>query len=351
MVDETFEKEMLHELELQFQRYPDMQPEDAVKFVFQGMLGVGHLLSDRTAVTHYIENEMSGLEPDPGEPLFERLSPAWCRLNLRRVMAEHIPPSVIAGMMTASDFETRFSRKEAADVFLRLAETKEPRFREPDLTDVLLNEKRLPSHSSVYHDRYHPAYRVVSTFWIRHMSAVSAITEILNGTERKIVTIDGPCASGKTTLAARLAAVFDAAVAHTDDFVVPHAMKTKERLAIPGGNCDDERLAGEVAVPWKNGGAVRYRRYDCCMDRMMNEEELPDRQLLILEGCYCNLPSVRQYADLRLFVSAPEELRMMRLHRRESPESLRRFTEIWIPLENAYFSAYGLPASGDIVIE
>ena len=33
-----------------------------------------------------------------------------------------------------------------------------------------------------------------------------------------------------------LAEALGAAVVHTDDFVVPHAMKTKERLAIPGGN-------------------------------------------------------------------------------------------------------------------
>ncbi|MCQ2457379.1 MAG: AAA family ATPase [Clostridia bacterium] len=351
MITESFEREMLRELESQYRRYPAMQPEDTVKFIFQSMLGVGHILSDRATVTRYIENEMAGLEANPEEPLFEVLSPAWCRLNLRRATAEHIQPSVIAGMMTASGFETRFSRKDAADVFARFAETKDQRFREPDLTDVLLNEEKLPSHSAVYHDRYHPAYRVVSTFWLRCITAVRAVADITAGTGRRMITIDGPCASGKTTLADRLAAVFDAAVVHTDDFVVPHAMKTKERLAVPGGNCDDERLAGEVAEPFKNGESVRYRRYDCAADRLLDEETLPDCRLLILEGCYCNLPSVRRYADLRLFVSAPEKTRMERLKKRETPESLRRFGEMWIPLENAYFSAFGLPDDGSFVIE
>ena len=35
--------------------------------------------------------------------------------------------------------------------------------------------------------------------------------------------------------------------------------------------------------------------------------------------------------------------RLERLRRRESAESLQRFFDRWIPLEDAYFSAYGLP--------
>ena len=39
-------------------------------------------------------------------------------------------------------------------------------------------------------------------------------------TERPLITIDGPCASGKTTLASRLAEMLDAAVIHTDDSMI-----------------------------------------------------------------------------------------------------------------------------------
>ena len=50
-----------------------------------------------------------------------------------------------------------------------------------------------------------------------------------------LITIDGPCASGKTTLAGKLSAALSCDVLHTDDFVVPHARKTAERLSVPGG--------------------------------------------------------------------------------------------------------------------
>ena len=167
--------------------------------------------------------------------------------------------------------------------------------------------------------------------------------------ERILVTIDGPCASGKTTLAQVLADVMNCDVIHTDDFVIPHRQKTPERLAVPGGNCDWERLLREVIGPWKSGSEVRYQKYDCHEDRLTSPEPIRSDKLLILEGCYCNLPEIREYADVRIFLETPEEERYERLSRRETPEALARFQSLWIPLENAYFEAYGLPDPGCIV--
>ena len=161
--------------------------------------------------------------------------------------------------------------------------------------------------------------------------------------ERLLVTIDGPCASGKTTLAEKLAVVLDAAVVHTDDYVIPHGQKTPERLAIPGGNCDADRLCKEVVIPWKCGDTAFIRRYDCRNDRLLPAEKLPESRILILEGSYSNLPMIREHADIRVFVNTPWKIRKERLTRRESPQSLQMFYDRWIPLEDRYFEAYGLP--------
>ncbi len=165
-----------------------------------------------------------------------------------------------------------------------------------------------------------------------------------------LITIDGPCASGKTTLAGALSAALACDVLHTDGFVVPHARKTAERLSIPGGNCDWERLTRDVLAPWKQGLSVRYQRYDCHADRLTPPEVLTSKDLLILEGSYCNLPAIRDLADIRLFVDTPPEVRLERLRRRESPGSLERFFSKWIPLENAYFDAYGLPDRDCVIL-
>ena len=176
------------------------------------------------------------------------------------------------------------------------------------------------------------------------------MTEPPSRSERILVTIDGPCATGKTSLAEKLAALFDACVVHTDDFVIPHAQKTAERLAVPGGNCDRDRLVREVVAPWKRGETVLVRKYDFRRDLLMPPAELENRRVLILEGSYCNLPEIRQYADLRLFVTASRETREEHLQKRENARSLQMFHERWIPLEDRYFSAYALPDRDCIVI-
>ena len=179
---------------------------------------------------------------------------------------------------------------------------------------------------------------------------MNLLSEERKRTDRLMITVDGPCASGKTTLAAELAGALHAAVVHTDDYVIPHARKTAERLAEPGGNCDAERLAREVIVPWKKGLPGQTRRYDCVADRLREPEDLPAENVLILEGSYCNLPLLREHADVRVFLDPPRELRLERLQKRESAASLRRFLDLWIPLEDAYFEAFGLPDEGCVLI-
>ena len=172
---------------------------------------------------------------------------------------------------------------------------------------------------------------------------IALLSEKLKSVDHPFVTVDGPCASGKTTLAEEVAKKIHASVVHTDEYVVPHAQKTAERLSVPGGNCDVDRLVREVVVPWKKGLPVLFQRYDCRADRMMPPESLPDCSVLILEGSYSNLPAIREHADVRIFLNTPWQIREKRLAERESEASLRRFQDLWIPLEDAYFAAYGLP--------
>ena len=159
----SFEREIWERLRESHRRYPAMEQQDAVKFVFQAMLGVGHLLSSRETVERFIVREMSELEPDPQEPLFEPLSPAWGRLNLRRALVERMPPSVIAEHMFASRPAVRSSRRNVYSFCVELAEAGEPLFTDTGALDRILDESWLPSHSPAYKKAYRPAYRVIAT--------------------------------------------------------------------------------------------------------------------------------------------------------------------------------------------
>lgn len=187
------------------------------------------------------------------------------------------------------------------------------------------------------------------------MTERSRITGVLTALaalpgERLLITIDGPCGSGKSTLAAALAQAADAPVVHMDDYVIPHAQKTAERLANPGGNADAQRLLAEVIRPWMAGEAAVVRPYLCHEDRFGDAQPLPDSRILILEGTYCSLPDIAAHAAMRLFLTVDADTQQQRLLGRVGPERLVAFNERWIPLENAYFAAYGLPDAGCVVV-
>ena len=342
MTRDEYEEQIRRNLKEHREKHPDARAEDVVKFVFQGFLGAGHLLGDPEETEKRISLEMRGEEPSGREPLTEAVSPSWCRLNLRRAKAENLTPRMISGMMYAIQPADRFTETDV-ERFCRAAAEKE---REPEIIGALIplmKGNRLPSHSRTYREKYRPAYRVVSDEWRDILPALCAAAAKQRQPGNTLITIDGPCASGKTTLAGRIAGVLGCGVLHTDEFVVPHAMKTPERLAVPGGNCDWERLVRDVLRPWKQGTAVLYQRYDCRGDRFLPPEELKPGNLLILEGSYSGLPAIRALSDVRIFMNVPEKVRMERLKKRESSDSLKRFLDMWIPLENAYFATYGLP--------
>ena len=162
MTKEAFESETLRLLDRQKLLHPAMEGADTVKFLFQAMLGVGHLLSSRDAVIAYVLQEAQALAPDPDEALIEEISPCWARLNLRRAMAEGIPAETVADLMAASRPALHFTRRDVYELCARLAA--EGGYELPGAPEIerIPDEDWLPSHSEAYRRLYKPAYRVIS---------------------------------------------------------------------------------------------------------------------------------------------------------------------------------------------
>ena len=78
------------------------------------------------------------------------------------------------------------------------------------------------------------------------------IEKLLSEKRNPVIAIDGPCSSGKTTLAVFLAEKYGFQVIHTDSFFLPSEMRSKERLSQPGGNVHYERFNDEVACGIKS---------------------------------------------------------------------------------------------------
>ena len=161
---------MLEDVLLQhFDRYPQMQPQDAVKLIYQQEFGPGHLVKDEMKAMEYLRQEMAGVgEPMPGEALYESIGNGLCRLNLRPCKAKGIPLEDILRLFAETANGTQGDKKKFSagiHVLQKLAEEDETPF-EPVLLDIFLAKypKSCPAvhHSDAYRLAYQPAYRVVS---------------------------------------------------------------------------------------------------------------------------------------------------------------------------------------------
>jgi uridine kinase len=182
---------------------------------------------------------------------------------------------------------------------------------------------------------------------------------LVSGLKRRIETfghavlvIDGDCAAGKTTLAARIAARFSCNLFHMDDFFLPPALRTEERLSEPGGNVDYERFFTQVLVPLKGNEAFTYGAYSCA-DGSTATAAVAPRPCAVVEGSYALHPrfldAYREMGAMLLFLRVPEDEQLRRIQKRNGEAMLRRFRDEWIPLEKRYQQAF-LPLWGDVTV-
>ena len=156
-----------------------------------------------------------------------------------------------------------------------------------------------------------------------------------------VVAIDGKCTSGKTTLASKLAEIYDCNVFHMDDFFLRPEQRTPERFAEVGGNVDYERFQEEVLLPLQSGKAFSYRPFDCSTFTLAAPVAVAPKRLNIIEGTYSHHPYFGNPYDLKILLTVDEETQQQRIL--ERPSFLhKRFFEEWIPMENRYFDGFAI---------
>lgn len=168
---------------------------------------------------------------------------------------------------------------------------------------------------------------------------------------RLVLAIDGPCASGKSTLAANLQAIRpNSLLIHTDDFFLQPHQRNEKRLSEPGGNLDRERLTREVLQPLQQGQAFVYHKFDC-HSLTLHKVTAQPAPLVLLEGVYAHHPAFAPYLDQKVFLHAPLATRLARLENRVGQQMLQRFLTEWIPLEEIYFAAFSIRERADLVLD
>ena len=166
-------------------------------------------------------------------------------------------------------------------------------------------------------------------------SILEQLDTLLTEQDRILIAIDGKCTSGKTTLAAKLAEIYDCNVFHMDDFFLRPEQRTPERFAEIGGNVDYERFQEEVLLPLKTGQPFSYRPFDCKSFTLADPINVTPKKLNIIEGTYSQHPYFGEAYDLKILLTVDEETQRQRILKR--PAHLhKQFFEEWIPMENRY---------------
>ncbi len=179
---------------------------------------------------------------------------------------------------------------------------------------------------------------------------IRRITALLAHKPNAVIGIDGCCASGKTTLASLLSKQFGAQVIHMDDFFLPPELRTGKRFLEAGGNVHYERFSSEVTAQIKSKKDFNYGVFSCKAMRIIGKNAVYADKPIIIEGAYALHPQIGDIYDLKVFVTVSSETQLKRIAARNGADALDAFTSKWIPLENRYFSAFGISDKCDIII-
>lgn len=162
-----------------------------------------------------------------------------------------------------------------------------------------------------------------------------------------ILVIDGCCASGKTTLAEKIAETFNADIIHMDDFFLQQKQRTPQRLQEVGGNFDYERFSTEILPHLRQSYDFNYIPYDCHTKTLRSPIPIRSQHPIIIEGVYALHPRLSYPEHLSVCLQVEDTLQKKRLKQR-SPQLLERFLHEWIPKENAYFQIFHIFEKADI---
>lgn len=184
--------------------------------------------------------------------------------------------------------------------------------------------------------------------WVRFLPILSRIDDLGSG----IVAIDGPSASGKSTLADLLRFVYGCPVVHMDDFFLPRERATNARLREIGGNLDRERFLEEVVLPLKAGKEAAYHVFDCSKQALAQTRKIPPSPLVVVEGVYSLHPLFWDLYSLRVFLDVAFLEKIRRIFRRNGKNVALSFRHLrrWLPLEDRYFRALHLAERADLLI-
>jgi len=349
--------------------YPLMKPRDAVKLAFQAAFGPAHMIDDPSAAIEHMKKEAAKA---PSHSFFGNgccdIGGGFSRVFLHSKM-DRETLDLIGKMfvMTAAESAAKSAAKSAAtrctndikdaifpfyEELFSAAERGMFSFTRDELAaEIAAHEAAgfpAVSHSEEFRAAYSPSYRVVKSEYAQLMPLMIEIWRARERAKKSgktaIFALDGRCASGKTTLSAEISALFDCPIISMDDFFLPPDKRTEERLLEVGGNVDYERFRAEV-LDAPSGNGIEYSVFDCSKMKIAGIKRVPPCPLWLIEGSYSHHPYFKDHGGrevIRAFMTVDPQRQRERIIRRNGEKIWENFHHRWIPMEEAYFSAFGI---------
>ena len=154
---------------LHYEKYPESRPRDFYKLIYQGVFGVGHIISEKAKDYLVEEAQRVDLKDYPNRVLVEPVSPdgSMVRVYLRPFMRKKLSLDRLFWVMQRSAKRQGDPEQfmDLWDVLLEMVELGEIPFDQAELDDITARIEsdglKPMHHTEPYRDAYYPAYRVV----------------------------------------------------------------------------------------------------------------------------------------------------------------------------------------------
>lgn len=150
------------------EKYPLMQPRDAVKLLYQSEFGGGHLIRDAESCLAFLRQEYAATPQDAACPLLEEIGSGMVRVQLAALDGWGYGVDALGRDFLRSASRSRGSMagfREKLSTLSTLTRTGAMPF-SPEALAAYLGQYEAAgfppvSHSDIYRKNYRPAYRVV----------------------------------------------------------------------------------------------------------------------------------------------------------------------------------------------
>ena len=176
------------------------------------------------------------------------------------------------------------------------------------------------------------------------MNLIDALLDLSKNSHQPVIAIDGPAGAGKTTLAENIARGFSArkssTIIHMDDLYDGWDNALSSALL--------QKIITIVDLH-KSERPIRYQRYDWVQGAFSESDELPSRNLLILEGVGSGQRGVEEFLSALIWIDLEPEEGLRRVLNRDG-DHIKVQMQKWLKTQQQHFDNEDTKNRADFIL-